>query len=252
MRILTLLIIFFITSFSFSQAELSKEIELMEKKIKASSATKDFQKLEIDLDNDKDLDYIYLYQCAEPKCIEVYLNINQKLEKVISEFCYDYYLYNNPLKELIIKQNHCCGESPFTSNRVFNFDLDKIITKENYVIFNGSDELLEANLNLSSPYNVKILNNNYNVRFSPNIREFNEDESMFACEPNTNIIGKLKENSSVRVLAELIKENRIWLFVEIDKINLNFNQCRNPIDYDFNEQKLRGWISNSFVERIKN
>lgn len=212
----------------------------------------DFDKLEIDLDNDNDLDYIYLYKCGEPKCIEVYLNTNKKLEKVISEFCYNYYLYNNSLKELFIKQNHCCGESPFTSNRVFNFHSDKIVTKENYVIFNDSHELLEPSSFLSSPYNVKILNNNYNVRFSPNIKVLNEDESMFACEPNTNIIAKLKEGSGVTVLAELIKEDRIWLFVEIDSKCLNFNQCRNPINYNFKGQKLRGWISNNFTEKINN
>ena len=246
------MIIFFITSFSFSQAELSKEIELIEKNIKANSATKDFQKLETDLDNDKDLDYIYLYQCSEPKCIEVYLNVNQKLEKVISEFCYDYYLFNNLKKDLVIKQNHCCGESPYTSNRVFNFYSDKISLKENYVIFNEGYELLEPVLYLTSPYNVKVLNNNYNVRFSPNIREYSEDESMFSCEPNTNIIGKLKVNSNPKVLSELIRENRIWLFIEIDSESLNSSLCNNPIDYEFKEQKLRGWISNNFVEKIKN
>ncbi|MGG6230369.1 hypothetical protein [Tenacibaculum sp. SDUM215027] len=251
MRQTITILLFFIISFSFSQNELKTQIEIIEKNIKSNSMS-DFQKLEIDLDNDNDLDYIYLYQCAEPKCIEVYLNVNQKLERVISEFCYNYNLYNERNKNLVIKQNHCCGESPFTSNRVFNFNLDKILLKENYVIFNDNYELLEPNSYLSSTYKVKVLNNNYNVRFSPNIRKYDEDESMFACETNTNIIGKLKKDCYTKVLAEVIKEERIWLFVEIDSNSLNNTQCNNPINYDFKNQKLRGWISNNFVEKIKN
>ncbi|QCE42071.1 hypothetical protein [Psychroserpens sp. NJDZ02] len=248
MKLITTLILFLISFCSLSQNQLKKQIELIEQNIKSNSMS-DFQKLETDLDNDNDLDYIYLYQCSEPKCIEVYLNVNQKLEKVISEFCYNYYLYNGVSKDLVVKQNHCCGESPFTSNRIFNFHLDKTIIKENYVIFNDSYELLEPNSYLSNAYNVKIINNNYNVRFSPNIRVYDEDESMFACETKTNVIGKLKKDSTTKVLSELIKGNRIWLFVEIDSEDLNDTQCTNPIDYGFKGQKLRGWISNNFVEK---
>ena len=251
MRAILSIILFFIISYGFSQNLLEVQIEQIEKTINSNSIS-DFQKLEVDLDNDNDLDYIYLYQCAEPNCIEVYLNINRKLEKVISEFCDNYYLYNAENKSLIIKQNHCCGESPFTSHRAFNFQSDKTITAENYVLYNKSYELVKPETNLSSTYIVKILNNNYNVRFSPNIREYDENESLFSCEPNTNIIGKLKENSTVKVLSEVIKENRIWLFVEIESEFLNYKLCNNPIDYEFKGQKLRGWISNNFVEKIKN
>jgi len=250
MRLIISIVFFFIFYFNYSQNGLESQLGLIEEKIESKSMNS-FEKLEIDLDNDNDLDYVYLYQCAEPRCIEVYLNINQKLEKVISEFCYDYYLYDDEKKGLVIKQNHCCGESPFTSNRVFNFDSDKAIIKENYVVFNDSYELLKPELYLTSIYDVKILNKNYNVRFSPNIGKYDNTESIFSCEPNTNIIGKLKQNSSVKVLAELIKEKRIWLFVEIDNDSLNFIKCENPIDFDYENQKLRGWISNNFVEKIK-
>ncbi|MFD0994239.1 hypothetical protein [Tenacibaculum geojense] len=249
--ILSIIILLSITNNCFSQEKLKSQIEIIEKNIKVNSIS-DFEKLQTDLDNDNDLDYIYLYQCGEPKCIEVYLNVNNKLKKVINEPCYNYYLYNGDIKHLTLKLNHCCGESPFTSNRVFNFKFDKVITIENYVLFNESYELLKPDNYLLSVYNVKILNNNYNVRFSPNIKEYDEDESMFSCEPNTNIIGRLKENSTVKVLSELIKETRIWLYVEIESNSLNHQLCNNPIDYEFKGQKLRGWISNNFVEKTIN
>ena len=78
MRQIISIILFFIISHSYSQDGLKTQIELIEKTIKSNSMS-NFQKLEVDLDNDNDLDYIYLYQCAEPKCVEVYLNVNCRL-----------------------------------------------------------------------------------------------------------------------------------------------------------------------------
>ncbi|AUC75517.1 hypothetical protein [Olleya sp. Bg11-27] len=250
MRPITCLILFFISFCSVSQNKIQTQLELIEKTI-ISNGIPDYQKLEIDLDNDNDLDYIYLYQCSEPKCIEVYLNVDNNLDKVISEFCYNYFLYQDLKKDLIVKLNHCCGESPFTSTRVFNFNADNIVIKENYVLFNSTYELISPEIYLSSTYIVKVINNNYNVRFSPNIKEYSEDDAMFSCESKTNIIGKLKANSNIKVLAELIKENRTWLFVEIDSASLNTTTCNNPIDYEYDNQKLRGWISNNFVEKVE-
>ncbi|WP_299677010.1 hypothetical protein [uncultured Tenacibaculum sp.] len=243
------LLLFVLSAFCFSQNNLKEQLEVIEKKIKSVSIT-DFQKLEVDLDNDNDLDYIYLYACAEPNCIEVYLNINQNLKKVIHEFCNNYYLYDGKQKDLVVKQNHCCGESPFTSHRVFNFQSDTLIIKENYVIFNESYELLKPETKLPKTYTVKTINDNYNIRFSPNIKKYSESESAFSCVTNTNIIGKLKKGSTIKVLSELIKKERIWLFVEIESESLNNTLCYNPINYEFKKQKLRGWISNNFVEKI--
>lgn len=251
MKIPVLILILFTPILVFSQGVISTQLETIEKAIESNSMD-GFTKLDVDLDNDGDLDYIYLYQCAEPKCIEVYLNVNQKLEKVLSEFCYDYYLHNNLLKkDLIVKLNHCCGESPFTSVRSFNFGKDVIKLNENYVIFNDSYELLEPDYFLDTPYYVTTINEKYNVRFSPNIREYTEDEAMLiTCEGNTNIIAKLKQGSTSKVISELIKEDRTWLFVEVSSKHLYIDKCNNPIDYNFEEQKLRGWISGGFVEKI--
>jgi len=143
MKTPVLIIYLFIPFLMFSQNGISEQLKTIEKAIEPNSMD-GFTKQEVDLDNDGDLDYIYLYQCAEPKCLEVYLNVNQNLEKVLFEFCYDYNLYHNDVqKELKVKLNHCCGESPFTSVRSFKFNKDQFSINENYVIFNDSYELIE-------------------------------------------------------------------------------------------------------------
>lgn len=240
---------FFTISFGFCQEGLNSVIKLIEKRITENSMD-GFKKLEVDVDDDNDLDYIYLYQCGEPKCVEVYLNKRNRLEKVISEFCYIYYLYeDNGKKSITIPQTHCCGESPFTSFRTFNFTKDDIQLKDNYVLFNESYELLNPKVFLETSYYIKTINNDYNVRFSPNIRKYTQEESMFSCQPNTNIIGKLKKNSRLKVLSTLIKPNRTWLFVEIESKHLNTTICYSPIDYGFKNQKLRAWISNKYTKK---
>jgi len=233
----------------FSQNGLGKELKSIEKNIESNSMN-GFKKLEVDLDNDNDLDYIFLYQCSESKCLEVYMNIDDELEKVIFEYCYDFFLYeNNYKKDLKIKLNHCCGESPFTSIKSYNFEHNKSLLKDSYVIFNDSYELLYPEVILEEPYQIKITNDNYNIRFAPNIKEYSEGDSMFSCEPKTNVIGKLKIDSKLTVLSKLIKEKRTWLFVEIDNSQLVEGLCKSPIDYEFKNQKLRAWISAKFVEK---
>jgi len=228
---------------------IKNKIKEIENKIESNSFD-GFKKQIIDIDNDEDLDLIYLYQCGEVKCVELYLNINNEYKKAIDESCYEYVIKETNNKNLMtIKQNHCCGESPFTSVRSFSFNTDKIKLNENYVIFNDSKELLSPKKILQTQYKVRIINVDYNIRFSPNIREYNEDESAFSCEESTNIIGKLNKGAVVNVLSEIKKEERIWLFVEIKGLDLNTKSCNNPINYNFKNQKLRAWISGNFTEK---
>ncbi len=226
-----------------------KQFDSIENKIKEKQIN-DFEKKSKDLDGDGDDDFIYLYQCGESDCIDIYMNKEEKLTKEISELCFKYLLKEN---KILIKRNHCCGESPYTSYRTFEFKKDSINLLDNYVLFNDSKEFLspkEMDISLNN-YDVKIENDNYNIRFSPVIREYKEDESYFSCVPNTNIIGKLKKNSILKVLFEIKKEDRTWLFVEIKKNNLNSELCDNPINYNYKGQMLRAWISDTFTSKIE-
>ncbi|MBL7559582.1 hypothetical protein JAO71_07180 [Olleya sp. YSTF-M6] len=216
-----------------------------------------------DLDNDSDLDVIINSQCSESKCLEVYLNIGGKYKSVISEFGSISIKLTNSEKgetsKLVLNSvtNHCCGESPFGSNRDFIFIKDKVITKNNYVSYNHEFYNDEDNYRLTltpyklltKEYEIKITVDSYNVRFSADLNQHN---STFTCPEKTNIIAKLKKGATVKVIGEFKgndSEERTWLYVEATNEAINDNDCSSPISYKFDKQKLRGWISDKYVEK---
>ena len=217
----------------------------------------------IDLDNDNDLDYIFSFGCGEGNCLRVHLNINGNYKKVIDEFGHESFYFTDAIKKqasnLVLNaiNNHCCGESPFGSNRDFSFTNNKVLVKNNYVsynheIYNDEDNtrltLIPDRL-LNKTYEVNITLDNYNVRFSADLESHN---ATFTCPEKTNIIAKLNKGTTVKVLGEFkgndYKE-RTWLYVEIPNKSINSNKCSSPINYGFAEQKLRGWISNKYAEK---
>lgn len=126
--------------------------------------------------------------------------------------------------------------------------------KENYVLTNATyleeSAFLTPKFYISQPWRATIRIDNYNLRFSPtieNLKGKDKESFTFGCEYGTNIIGKIKINSSIKVLAEYIEKDRKWLFVEVEK-----NQLSNPntaLDFDFKNQTLRGWISDKYVKK---
>lgn len=254
--ILILLVILPKVSFAQSINDFLKRFEEMSKEIETEITV-------FDLDNDSDLDVIINSQCSESKCLEVYLNIEGNYKNVISEFGSINFTLTDSKKgetsKLVLNSvtNHCCGESPFGSSRDFIFVKDRVIVKNNYVSYNYefyNDEdnyrlTLEPHKLLEKPYYVNIIVDNYNVRFSADLDNHN---STFTCPDKTNIIAKLKKGTTVKVIGEFEGNDykkRTWLYVEIPNESINNNECSSPISYGFDKQKLRGWISNKYVEK---
>ena len=220
----------------------------------------------IDLDNDGDNDYLFSYICGEPMCFEVYLTINGRLNKVIKEYgriSFDYQSSINFLpSKMLLKAdfNHCCGESPFNSFRRFTFHNDNFKLIENYVLFDHENYCEDERIwdyNIiprdftKTDYSVRITKDGNNVRFSADLESHIAE---FTCVENTNIIGQLKEDAVVDVLTEYKgrdSESRTWLYVEISSPDLKTTRCNSPLSYEFENQKLRGWISNKYTARLK-
>jgi hypothetical protein len=218
----------------------------------------------IDLDNDDDKDYLFTYCCGESNCFEVYLTINGKLERVIREFGNLSFDYNNSVdfkpSNLVLKSdfNHCCGESPFDSHRKFIFKNDHFEIVENYVRYDHENYCYDDRLwdytffpskFLPNPYFVKITEEKNNIRFSADLEGHKAD---FVCIENSNVIGQLKKNAIVTVLAEMKGKDgdlRTWLYIEVNESDLNKETCNSPLTYDFKGQKLRGWISDKYTKR---
>lgn len=249
--VLTILFLTFLTQVFGQTTQLAK----IESEIKKNATTGQFDKQIIDLNNDSKDDIIYIYQCGEPRCIKVFINIDGLYKEQISEQCISFSLWTVENKKILnLRLTPCCGESPYFSNRTFEFDQTSAILKDNYVLTNneytGQISILTPFSYSTNPFFVKVSLDNYNLRFSPSIEKLEgkaKEIFTYACEDGTNIIAKIKIASRIKVLSELIEKDRTWLFVEVEKSMIS-GGC-NPITFDFKEQKLRGWISNKYVER---
>jgi len=110
---------------------------------------------------------------------------------------------------------------------------------------------------LEKPYFVKTLNDNYNLRFSPDMLSFegsNEENFVFTCQPLTNIIAAIKLGSCLKVLSELQGGGCTWLYVEVKETAIK-NKCY-ITDFDsissfrdHHHPSIRGWVSNRYVEK---
>ncbi|QNK64562.1 hypothetical protein H7F33_08815 [Pedobacter sp. PAMC26386] len=240
------------SNLSFGQTPQLKEIE---NKIKKDAIGGKFEKQVVDLNNDGKNDIIYLYQCGEPKCIKVLLNIEGVYKEQVAEQCNSYAIRKiNNQKLIYLTLTHCCGESPYVSKRVFEFNKTSASLKENYVLTNdeytGNIALLMPLVYSENSVYVKVIADNYNLRFSPSIQKLEKEVKntfVFGVEEGTNIIAKIKLGSTLKVLSELIEKDRTWLFVEVEKNTIG--EKNSPIDFDFKGQKLRGWISDKYVTK---
>lgn len=247
MKRLLFLSLFLLLQFNHLLAQ-NVRIEAIEKDIKSKAIGGKFTKKIIDLNHDQKEDIIYFYQCGEPNCIQIFLNINGQYKQLLNEQYTTYILQKTGRDErlhLILK--HCCGESPYYSNRVFEFNQASAELKENYVLINKEyvkDSKLLTPLSYHKPASGKITFDNYNMRFSPEINSLKYPFE-YGCEDGTNIIAKLKSGAAVQILSELVEKDRTWLFVEVDRYSIKGKH--NPVDFDFKDQKLRGWVSNKYV-----
>lgn len=102
----------------------------------------------------------------------------------------------------------------------------------------------------NEPKPVVINISNYNLRFSPDTDPLKGDEKetfTFRITESTNIIAQIKMGSKINILSELIQWDRSWLFIEVD---LTFLVDKDhPVNFDFKDQQLRGWISSKYVTR---
>lgn len=246
--------ILFLTYFTLAFGQTS-QLDKIETEIRKTAYEGRFDKNDLDLNNDGTNDMLYLYQCGEPSCVKVFLNIGGLYKEQVSEQFTAYNLMPDGNKRLLyLRLKHCCGESPYVSNRVFEFGDSSASLKENYVLTNfeyiADTRLLMPTDYLPNAYSVKITADNYNMRFSPSTEKLSgkmKELFTYACEDGTNIIAKIKIGSTIKVLSERVEKNMKWLFVEIEK-NTIAGSC-NPIDFDFKDQKLRGWVSDEHVEK---
>jgi hypothetical protein len=218
-------------------------------------------KLVTDLNNDGKEDLIYSYECAEGLiCIRVYLQINGGYVKQLDIARGPYTLETfSGDKELRLTQGTCCGESPFKLYQTYRFEQASVRLVENYITTDGyytEGRMIDPSFISERSYYVKTLNDNYNLRFSPDMKAFDFSmDFVFTCQPNTNVIATIKAGARLKVLAELPDDDRTWLYVEVEEKDIKDRCDVTDYDGDFAFAKdhgspsVRGWVSGRYTEK---
>lgn len=204
----------------------------------------------LDINNDGLDDIIFDGESGgEPREISIYLNEGGSFHKIFSDYqgIAELEFKNGVLNRLNIKDWGCCAEFINTikfyevefKNGDFKFDQKKsfkyvhtTILPDNYWVNTKS---------------VKILNDNYNLRYSPQIDE--KTEVYFEGEPTFgNTIGKLNKNSKAIAIADQTDSTgRVWFFVAIyPEYDLKESYLYDST-YEMKSYKC-GWVSSKFIE----
>jgi hypothetical protein len=208
----------------------------------------------IDFDSDGLDDIIYNgYLCSEAEYVIVYINTGKSFTKIFTETqqIHKIVIKNGKVDRLYIRDGGCCCEY-IGINKIFSVDYSGTLPKINPIskmqyINNSVEEY--PNHYFDKPIKFEVLNNRYNIRFSPVIDDTTE-VGYCGMDINGNSLGKLKSGSIGYALAENVDSTgRIWWFVAIEPVSeiyesIYYDETRSPDTY-----KL-GWISSRFVKEI--
>lgn len=205
--------------------------------------------------NDDGLDDIIFdgYSGGEPMEISIFINTGNSFVKIFTEYqkIHKIIFENGKIQRLYIQDDGCCAES-VGINKFFHVDYSSKLPKVNKI--NEVQYILDRteypNKYFEKPIKFEILNNNYNIRFSPVIDD--TTEVYYRGESGTgNSLGKIKSGSIGYALAEKIDlTGRIWWFVVMNPKSEIYESLYYDEQYRPNTYKL-GWISNRFVKEIK-
>ena len=219
----------------------------------------DFSDLEndlhiIDFNGDGLDDIIYNgYLCSEAEYIIIYINTGKSFTKIFTETqqIHKMEIKNGKVYQLYIRDGGCCCDY-IGINKIFSVDynaaLPKIspISKMQYV--NNSVEKYPSHY-FDKYIKFEVLNNKYNIRFSPVIDDSTE-VGYCGIEENGNSLGKLKSGSIGYALAESVDSTgRIWWFVAIEPTSEIYKSIYYDDTISPDTYKL-GWISSRFVKEI--
>ena len=155
---------------------------------------------------------------GEGRMIIIFINIGNSFVNIFTEYqeLHKIVFKNGKVHKLYIQDGGCCCAT-IGINKIFNVDYSSKLPKINsisqmqYIIYYTK----LPNNYFDKPIKFEVLNNKYNIRFSPIIDDTTE---VYYCgEPEMgNSLGKIKLGSIGYALAEEVDATgRIWWFVAI-------------------------------------
>jgi hypothetical protein len=205
--------------------------------------------------NDDDLDDIIFdgYSGEEPMEISIFINTENSFVKIFTEYqeIYKIVFENGKVQRLYIQDGGCCAEI-VGINKIYYVNYSSKLPKVNRI--SEAQYLLDwteyPNKYFDKPIKFEVLNNKYNIKFSPIIDD--TTEVWYCGEPqNGNSLGKIKSGSIGYALAEETDSTgRIWWFVAM----IPDSKIYEPIYYEgkiSSDTYKLGWISSRFVKEIE-
>jgi hypothetical protein len=248
----------FLSDCVFAQGLSKSGMEKEEQEMQAACIDGKMEKRTVDVNGDGEEDLLYYYAVGEIHNFRAYIRYKDEYIRKIDILCGNYSIYRDDRTDdtrIRLQEWGCCGENPFFRTWTYKFDGIAVSITENYIETN--EEYTEGKKTapaswLDAPYYVTTLNDNYNLRFSPDMDAFtNEADVWFTCRPNTNIIATVKSGIRLKVLSEQSGEGRTWLYVEVE-IDALRDKCDTETDFDKENLPtpvLRGWVSGRYTER---
>jgi uncharacterized protein YneR len=200
----------------------------------------------VDFNGDGLNDIIFTgYFGGEAEKILIFIDTGQSFVKIFTETqkFHKVVVENGKVQKMYIQDGGCCCEYLLT-NKIFSVDYSSDLPKINLIsqmqYLNNSVEEY-PNSYFEKPIKFEVLNDKYNIRFSPVIDD--TTQVWYCGEPqNGNSLGKIKLGSIGYALAEKVDSTgRIWWFVALHPNSGIYE----PIYYDDeirpNSYKL-GWI----------
>ena len=188
---------------------------------------------------------------GDPNKIKIFINTGDSFVNIFTGYheIYKIVVENGRVNKLYIKAVWCCCEY-IERNKIYHVDYSSKLPKVNRI-----NEMQVVHWGefpskyFDNPINFEVLNNKYNIRFSPVIDDTTE-VNFCGDERNGNSLGKIKSGSIGYALAEKIDSTgRVWWFVAIDPKSEIYESLYYSDKICPDSYKL-GWISSRFVKEI--
>lgn len=207
----------------------------------------------VDVNNDGLDDVIFEgMNGGEPQEIYIFLNQGNSFKNVFhGQQTFNEMIFENGiLKEIRLSDWDCCAGYLKRNKWIDVSHKNGELTFNEYRVFEYTDNTVLPSEYWSNPKKIKTLNDNYNMRYAPEINDTTENYITFELHLG-NSVAKIPKNTEALAIAESTDSTgRIWYFVAIPPKY----ELRETVFYDDEEKADNyrcGWISSNFIEVIE-
>ena len=188
---------------------------------------------------------------VEAKQVMIFINTGLSFVKIFAEYqeIHKLVFENGKAYQFYIQDGGCCCEY-IGINKIYTVDYSSEFPKINLTSqLQYIDKMEYPSHYFDKPVKFEVLNDKYNIRFSPVIDD--TTEVLYCGEPqNGNSLGKIKSGSTGYALAEKVDSTgRIWWYVALHPQSEIYESIYYDETFRPDTYKL-GWVSSRFVKAI--